>query len=67
MTEKCGRDSNGHILWPGRELMPMCSHHKNGPLQLAKMMGWSVLFVVGEAGPCESLDPHPDDEGVEND
>jgi hypothetical protein len=59
--DKCGRDSEGYLLWPGREPMPVCSYHKNAPLTLGRMMGWSVTFTVGDAGPCESLDSHPDD------
>lgn len=62
MKEKCGRDSAGWLIWPGQSPTPMCAYHKEGPLALARMMGWMATFNVGEAGPCESGDPHPDDE-----
>lgn len=67
MTEKntCARPSAGWLIWPGREPVPMCSFHKEAPLNLARMMGWMATFNVGEAGPCESYDPHPEDEEVE--
>lgn len=63
---KCERPSEGWLLWPGREPTPMCSYHKEGPLRLARMMGWPVSFTVGESGPCESQDPHPDDKKAES-
>jgi len=65
MDEKteCGRPAIGYLIWPGREPIPMCDYHKEGPLRLAAMMGWPVQFVVNEAaGKCQSLDPHPEDE-----
>lgn len=58
----CGRESEGWLMWPGREPSPFCSYHKEGPISLGRMMGWSVSFNVGDAGPCQSQDPHPDDE-----
>lgn len=62
MSDKCGRDSIGWLMWPGREPMPMCEFHKENPIRLARKMGWSVTFSVGDAGPCESMDAHPDDD-----
>jgi hypothetical protein len=65
--DKCGRVSEGYLLWPGRKPMPMCSYHKIAPLNLAGMMGWGVTFTVTghDDAPCESLDPHPDDKESE--
>ena len=57
----CGRVSEGWLIWPGAEPIPMCAHHKEPPIALAAHMGWSVLFSVGNAGPCQSQDPHPED------
>jgi len=62
MKDRCGRDSAGWLMWPGNDPTPMCSYHKEGPLRLARMMGWPVSFNVGDAGPCQSHDPYPDDE-----
>ena len=58
----CGRESEGGLMWPGREPAPFCSYHKEGPISLGRMMGWPVSFNVGNAGSCQSKDPHPDDE-----
>ena len=30
-------------------------------MALAGHMGWGVLFIVGDAGACQSQDPHPED------
>lgn len=62
MMKKCGRDSAGWLIWSGQSPTPMCAYHKEGPLELAKTMGWMASFNIGEAGPCESMDSHPDDE-----
>jgi len=61
MSKKCGRPAKGWLYWPGREPIPMCDYHKEKPLRLAAMLGWPVMFQEGDAGLCESEDPHPED------
>ena len=63
--KKCGRDSTGWLMWPGSDPMPMCGFHKEAPLRLGHMMGWTASFILGNAGPCESIDSHPDDAAAE--
>ena len=60
-VSKCGRESEGYLIWPGQGPMPMCAYHKEGLLKLGRMMSWPVTFTTGDAGPCESADSHPDD------